>query len=527
MVAHLLRLKIALLRNSMKRTPWQLVGLIIGALYGLGILVMVLVGLAVLGATDSALVGTVLVLAGAALFLGWLIVPVVAAGLDMTLDPARFTTYAIPMKSMLTGLALSGFIGIPGAITLLAAVGTAAAWWRHPVAAVAALICGALAALTCIVASRAITAASTSLASSRRFKDVSGIVVLVPLMLMGPIIAGISSGITDFADFLPQLANTVSWTPLGAIWAVPAAIASGAYGAAAVKFLIALATIAALTWVWKVCLVRALVTPAFSGTAKRNPGKLGFFAMFAQTPTGAIAARCLTYWFRDPRYSAGLLISPLIPVVLVFGGSQTGGMDAVGPILSYSGAIAAFMIAWSISSDISYDSTAFALHLASGVCGKADRTGRVLAAAVLALPLGLLFAIAGSVVSGTWAQFPPAVGLIMGATGAGLGLASVLSSRFTMMAPLPGESPMKSKPGNSFATVLVQLGGFVGAGVLAAPVAVLVIIGAVTGQPLFGWLALLVGLLLGALYVVLGIRIGGAQYERRGPELLQSVSVDR
>ncbi len=527
MVAHLLRLKLQLLRNSVKRTPWQLVGLIFAALYGLGILVLVLVGMAFLGATDPDLIGTILVLAGAALFLGWLIIPVIASGMDMTLDPARFTTYAIPMKSMLTGLALSSFIGVPGAITLIASVGTAVAWWRHPAVAIVALICGALAALTCIVASRAMTAASTSLASSRRFKDISGMIVLVPLMLMGPIIAGISGGITDFAEYLPQLANTVSWTPLGAIWGVPAAIADGAYGAAALKLLIALATIAALTWLWKVCLEKALVTPAFTGGGRRTSGKLGFFTKFPQTPTGAIAARCLTYWFRDPRYSAGLLIAPLIPVVMVFGGSQATGFDHVGPILSYAGAFAAFLIAWSISSDISYDNTAFALHLATGVSGKADRTGRVLAAAVLAVPLGLLFAIVGSIVSGDWAGFAPAVGLMIGATGAGLGLASVLSSRFTMNAPLPGESPMKSRPGNNFSTVLVQLAGFAGAGLLAAPVAVLIIVGFFTHQPMFAWLALVAGLVLGTLYVWLGIRLGGAQYDRRGPELLQSVSVDR
>ena len=98
MVAHLVSLKLALLRNSLKRSPWQLVGLIIGGLYGLGVLATTLVGLAALGAGEAELVGTVLTLAGAALVLGWLVIPVVAAGLDMTLDPARFTTYAIPMK---------------------------------------------------------------------------------------------------------------------------------------------------------------------------------------------------------------------------------------------------------------------------------------------------------------------------------------------------------------------------------------------------------------------------------------------
>ena len=46
MVAHLLRLKLTLLRNSIKRSPWQLVGLILAGVYGLGMLATVLVALA-------------------------------------------------------------------------------------------------------------------------------------------------------------------------------------------------------------------------------------------------------------------------------------------------------------------------------------------------------------------------------------------------------------------------------------------------------------------------------------------------
>ena len=141
MVAHLIRLKLNLLWNSLKRSPWQLVGLIIGGLYGLGVLVTVIVGLAVLGSGEADFIGTVVVLAGAALILGWLIIPVVGAGLDATLDPARFTTYAIPMKSRLTGLLVSSFIGVPGAICAgchnldrldwYRRVLVAPSWWPH------------------------------------------------------------------------------------------------------------------------------------------------------------------------------------------------------------------------------------------------------------------------------------------------------------------------------------------------------------------------------------------------------------
>ena len=50
MVADLLRLKLLLLRNSLRRSPWQIVGLAFGALYGLGMLALLYTGLFFLSA---------------------------------------------------------------------------------------------------------------------------------------------------------------------------------------------------------------------------------------------------------------------------------------------------------------------------------------------------------------------------------------------------------------------------------------------------------------------------------------------
>ncbi|WP_026555371.1 hypothetical protein [Arthrobacter sp. 35W] len=522
MVAHLLRLKLDLLRNSLKRSTMAVVGLVIGGLYGLGMLVLVLVGLVLLGSADLEIASTVIVLAGSAVILGWLVIPVLAAGVDMTLDPARFTTFAIPMRTLLTGLALSGLIGIPGAITALAALGTVGTWWRHPLAAVAAVVCAALAVMTCIVASRAMTAASSNLAASRRFKDVSGLVLLIPLMLLGPIIAGTSDVLRNFAEVLPALARTLSWTPLGAAWSVPADLAGGHYGAAGLKFLIAVGTLAGLLWLWKIFLARALVTPAHSGGARKTAGNIGFFRWFPATPTGAVAARSLTYWFRDPRYAAGLVISPLLPLVFVLVGVQSGSMF----MLLFAGAIATYLMCWFISTDISYDNTAFALHVATGVSGAADRMGRALACAVIAVPLGIVYTVVGAALNDAWAYLPGTLGLTLALVGASLGLASVFSARFTYNVPAPGESPLKSKPGNSFSSVLVQMAGVTGVAVMVLPVAVLSIVGVLAQQAHLSWIALAVALVLGTLFLVLGIRWGGRIYDKRAPELLLAVSKD-
>ncbi|NKX49272.1 transporter, partial [Arthrobacter deserti] len=452
MVAHLVRLKLALLRNSFRRSPWQLVGVILGGLYALGVLSTLVAGLFFLSYTDPGTARTVVILGGTATFLGWALIPLVALGVDMTLDPARFVTFAVPLPQLLAGLAAGGVIGIPGIVTLLAALGQAAAWWQHPAAMLAAVPCAVLAVLTAVVLSRLTTSASTALASSRRFKDASGVVAMVPLVLLGPIIAGLVEGLRSSQGFLPALAGTLSWTPLGSIWAVPGDLAMGAWGAAAAKLAISLLALAGLAWLWKLSLARALVTPARSAVTSRRAGNLGLFARFPATPAGAVAARALTYWLKDPRYGASLMVVPLIPVVMFFGVSQAGDFTA----LLWLGPIMAFLLAFSISADVSYDNTAFALHLAAGVSGLADRAGRAAACALFAVPLTVLAAVLPAALLGQWQLLPAILGLSLGTLLTGLGLSSVVSARYTYNVPLPGESPFKTPPGSAARTLVVQ-----------------------------------------------------------------------
>jgi len=523
MVAHLVRLKLALLRNGFRRSPWQLVGVILGGLYALGLLAMLIAGLFFLSYTEPATARAAVILGGSAAFLGWALIPLVALGVDMTLDPARFVTFAVPMPQLLAGLAIGGVVGIPGLITLLAALGQAAAWWQHPAAMVAAVPCAVLAVLTAVVLSRLTTSATTALASSRRFKDVSGVIAIVPLVLLGPITVGVMEGLRSSQDFLPVLADTLSWTPLGSIWAVPGDLALGHAGAAAAKLAISVLALAVLAWLWSLSLARALVTPAHNSVNSRRAGNLGLFARVPATPAGAVAARALIYWLKDPRYGASLIVVPLIPVALFFGMSQAGDFT---PML-WLGPIMAFLLAFSISADISYDNTAFALHLAAGVSGLADRTGRAAACGLFAVPVTVLAAVLPVAVMDQWHLLPAVLGLSLGTLLSGLGLSSVVSARYTYNVPLPGESPFKTPPGSGMRMMAVQCLGMLALLLLVLPEALLVLAQLLTGQQLFGWLALAAGLVLGAVLLVAGIRIGGRWYDRRGPELLQAVSVNK
>jgi ABC-2 type transport system permease protein len=523
MVATLVRLRFLILANGLKGKPWQIVAVVIGGLYGLGVLFGVVAGLIALSFAPSELARTVTVLGGAAAILGWIVLPLIGPGTDQTVEPSRLAIFPIPLNQLVLALAVSGVLGVPGIVTSIAALATAATWWQHPLGALAAVVCAAVGVFTCVVGSRAVTALSSGLGSGRRFREAKGVLIFIPLILLGPIMIGLTSLLRGSVDALPGIADIVAWTPLGAIWSVPGYIVTGEPGRAAAGFAIGLATLAILV-LWRSSLRHALENPArASSPVKGGTRKLGLFGLFPATPWGAVAARALTYWLRDPRYAHSLIVIPLIPVLLFV---YSGNMDSMG-VLNALGPAVALLLALSIYTDVSYDNTAYALHLSTGVSGRDDRLGRVVALGVFAVPVSVLLTVASVWFTNSWQVLPGLLGMVFGLLFSGFALSSVISGRFVFPVPAPGESPFKAKPGGGFMLMVATFGTWGALTVLVLPETVLAIIGFVTGEAIYGWLALVCGLVLGLGMLVAGVRWGGSILDKRGPELLVQLQAGR
>ncbi|WP_111721332.1 transporter [Homoserinimonas sp. OAct 916] len=520
MVAHLVRLRLLLLVNSWRRSPWQLVAVVLGAAYGLGMLGLITVGMVALGGTDTLFIRTVLVLAGSALVIGWMVGPLITVGIDQTLDPARLAPFPLTKSQVLAGITVGGVLGIPGILTLLATGAIMVAWWQHPAAAVAALVCAVVGTLSCVIGARTVAAMTTGLVSGRRFREISGVLLFIPLVLLGPIIIVLGTGVRGAVDALPQVAAGLGWTPLGAVWSVPAQIALGNHPVAALQFAIALAWPVLLVLVWRRSLDHALSSPTHGASRRVARGALGFFRLLPDTATGAVAARSLTYWVRDPRYGKQLILVPIIPVLLYFYASTAdspGLVNAAGPVI-------AFLLSLSIFTDVSYDGTAFALHLSTGIRGRADRSGRILAVALFAVPIVIAVTVGSAWLSNSWLHLPGLLGLTLGILLTGFGVASITSARIVFPVPAAGDSPFKSPPGAGLISSLTTFATWGILLVLIVPEMVLAIIGFTLQSQTFGWITLAVGVVLGGGVLLAGIRIGGALLERRGPELLQQLA---
>ena len=519
MVAHLVRLKLALLRNGVRRSAAALIGMVVGAVYGLGVVVLVLVALAGLRASgDPAVARTAVVLGGAALVLGWSLLPVVLFGVDPTLDPARFATFAVPERTLAAGLALAGLVGLPGAATVLVVLGSVVAGSWTWAGALAAILGGFFGIVTCVLLSRIVTAAAAAVLGSRRGRDLAGAAGILLLLTIGPLAGLLGDGRADPA-LLRDLARLVAWTPLGWAWAASGDVVAGHWGIAAVRLLLAGVLCVALFGAWHRLLVSVLRNPrASSGDGSHGHRGLGLLARLPGTPMGAIAARAGTYWVRDPRFNFPAVMTILLPAGLLVPGLGSGS----GLALAAMPLVSAYLIGWGQHNDVGYDSTAFWMHVASGVDGVADRLGRLFPSGLMALVCVPGYALLGPLVGCSWALLPATLGAGIALALNGFAVACVTSAVKQYAVPAPGENPFSSRPGSVGVTLAVQ--AICGAAVFTLSLPALgLAVAAWFGVGWAGWSALVVGPVLGVVVLRVAARQGGRLFDRRQADLLQDL----
>lgn len=520
MVAQFFGLKLHLLANLFRRSPWQVAGIVVSLLYGLAIaaaLVITLVGLRFVD--DLAPVGSVLILAGSTVVLGFSLIPLVV-GIDDAMDPRKFALMAIPNRRLAFGLAASALIGVPAIALTLILLGTVVTWSRGVGETLVALVAAVLLLATCTLASRVSTSIGAFLLATRRSREFSGIIGILLLVMISPVVVlllNIDWG-TRGMTLLTDGAQILSWTPLGAGWAAPAEAAAGDWGGAALKLLIAAATVYVLWLVWQALVAKMLVTPGREAHVKHYGG-LGWFDRMPHTPLGAIAARSITYWGRDSRYWVSLIMIPIVPVLVIVPLSIAGMPGDYLALLPVP--MMCVFLGWTMHNDVAYDNTAIWLHVASGTRGVSDRIGRL----VPALFAGIILIGLGSPVSvyfhGDWSALPSMLGVSTSILLTGFGFSSYTSARFPYPATKPGDSPFAQPQASDTASALIQSMTFLGSIILSLPAIILALMGMFI-DPVWHLSALYAGVGIGILTTFAGIWLGSRTYERRGPEILAS-----
>lgn len=517
MVAQFLRLKLRLLANTFRRSPWQVIGILIALLYGMGAAFIGVVGLVALRFAPVDLAGGVVISAGALVILGFLLVPL-AFGVDDTLDPRAFSLFGIPTTRLAVNLAITALVGVPSIVVAIIAVAQVATWARSPLSALLAVIGALVIIVTCTLSARVSTSIAALLLATRRAREVSALVALLAVVLLSPLIVVLLSlnWAKNGLAILSSIARVASWTPLGAAWAAPAAAASGNFGEAIAKALISIAFAALLAVVWRALVAKMLVTPQRI-SRERDYSGLGWFDRLPDTATGAVAARSITYWLRDARYHTSLLAIPVAPLIFVVVLSVAGVPSTTLALIPIP--VMCLFLGWSTHNDIAYDNTAIWLHVASNTSGFTDRIGRLAPTLMIGVPLIIIGTPLCAWWYGSAEILPSLIGVSACILFAGLGLSSVISARFPYPAVRPGDSPFAQPQASGSAAGLIQSLAFFLALLIALPAGVLAAFGIIFGGA-WTWGALAVGITFGLGALSLGVRWGASIFSRRAPELL-------
>ena len=561
MVATLVRLRWRLTLNSLRVNVWALIGTIVGALYGLGLLLALVAGAIGLGGLGADAAAPVLAAPGALTVLGWALVPLMLTGVDSTLDPRAMAAWTAPSRPLAIGLAVAAATGVPGVITgagllLPVLVWAVAGQWG---AALLSLALAPAALATCVLLSRVVVIGA-GVSTSRRGRDRAGVIAVLAILLvsLAPALLNLGTRLDSGVDLegLRTAARVAGLTPFGWALAAPGHLARGEAAAAIGLSAAALALPAALAPVWERVVGRVMTGPArsdarsraYDGAAQEGGAQAGAAGVsrvlpwhrrlegIMPSPAAAVAARCLRYWRADPRYlvqAISLVITPVLLAVMIALGRTSivdaGETASLAPgrapaVLLAAPVLTALLSGWGLHNDLAFDSTALWTQVSASVRGRDDRLGRIVAAALWQTPVIAVLALGGGAWTGLWRALPAVGGLSAALYGCALAWSSLTGVLLPYEVNAPGDSPMKSRTsGTALIAVLVQMVGMGVIGLAAAPVIAGFAVMALAGAWGWGWPFLAAGVLWGAGATWAGIAVGGRLLDSRGVRILTAI----
>ncbi|WP_182046481.1 ABC transporter permease [Curtobacterium sp. ME26] len=517
MVAQLLRLRVDLLAGEVRGGARRSVLVVLGSLLGLLAAVFVAGELLALRAAPVEVARSIAVPVGTFVSVAFTLVPLVVGRSDQ-FDPRRFAVFGIDRRRLVVGLAVAGLVGVPVLAVAIVAVGQVGAWSRSGGTAVLATLAALLAVATCALLVRVGCAVGAVFVGPQRSRDAGWLAALVIVVLGLPVVSLLlrSDWLDPASSELRRVADVAGWTPWGAAWAVPADVASGRVGEGVLKLLVALVVVALLAWAWWALVGRALEAVDGRASTRRYRG-LGWFDALGSSPLGAVAARALTYWARDPRYRMSYLVILFVPIVVLPLGvaGVPWHWTALVPL-----PIMALIAGFLPHNDVSYDNTAVWLHVASGAPGWSDRLGRLVPVLVVGLPLVVAGAAVSARLFGDQTAFPVLTGIAVCALLAGLGLSSIVSVALPYPTVRPGDHPFQQPQAAGTTAMVAQTTMVVGILLSLVPAVWLAVLTAVEGPEPWALATLVVGCAVGLLVLAVGVAVGGRLFDRHGPDLL-------
>ena len=527
MVAPLVAVRLRSQLSALRSSPWAMVGYILLVLMLLPLFVGLTVGLSYLRFLPDVR-SPLMLTAGAVLVLVWTFGSVLFFAMDDSVSPQRLVLLPLRSRDLLVPLLVSDLLTLPGIFTLLVCCGFVIGWATDPLLTITGIASTALGVVTGMLAGRILVTSLSRWLAARRSRDLLYVVLLLGLIAIswgGPLLSRGMFNLDLNREAIELVGDAAGWSPMGWVWALPADLAAGRSGVAALRLALALALLAAMIWLWSRQLDRALTSPLPSaGSGAPTVSSPWLDRLFPPNPAGAIAARNLRYLRRDPRRFASVLVIMATPFFVVFM-NMVRDEKLIPEFLWLVAALATWMGGISALQDTPMDGSALWLHAVSGIRAFEDRLGRLMANSLIYGGTFAMTMVLASTLLGAWGVFPFAFGLGLGTLIANQGMSLLISSFLNGTAPPPGTNPFASTSKGQGAAFLASVLQMIGSVILLLPAAGMVF--ASYRFPLLGWLFLPVGPVLGLLAALGLISLGGRRLDRAWPEVLKAVTYEK
>lgn len=454
--------------------------------------------------------------------IAWTLTPLVAFGVDETVDPAKFALLPLRRGTLQRGLLVSSLVGYLPLFNAVVLVGAAIGLSFRGSMLPLALVCAVLQLITCVVFSRAASTAMSTLMTSRRGRDLGMLVGFAVLVLYVGLTSLLNSGGAGLASAAQRTAEILSWTPPGALASLPVLVETEQWGRAGIAALTAVVFLVLGWWWWSRSLGRSLVS-VDSDTASSAPSHgIGGRSAVGTTERGTaavVAGRDRTLMWRDPMRRLGWLVGVFMGIawpLLVFPGTAA----------VYATAFGAALLGSQAANQLGLDGSGLWLHLVAfgdGVRARGELLGHALAALVPSVPLVAVTVAVVAVVRDGWGSVPGALAVDLAVLGGTVALGTLLSAVVPYAVPQSRKSMFASSvPAQKSRAIRSTFGTMLGGALSAAPVIGLAVLGALV-DPLWSWVALVVGVVLPVVVLRLAVRRAAARYLERGPEILAVV----
>jgi ABC-2 type transport system permease protein len=518
----LVQLKLRMLRNALRSSARAKSSFILSTAFAALVAVGTFTGLALLrGQSTSVDVTSVIFTLFA---FGWVVLPLVAFGLDGTLDPANLALYPLRTRTLAVGLLAASAAGAWPLANVLGLLGVTVGLASGALGLVIALVAVVLEVLFCITLARFVTTSMANVLRSRRGRDFAAFLFI-------PIVALYET----FTQVVPRLAASgkLSTSSFGGVDAwlrwLPPGLAAHAIQDASTGHpgtaLLRLALLAGITVVlgalWVRSLGRALVTADSSTQSSKVHGKVLPFARYGLR--GTVTARLWIYQRRDPTslvyWGITAVIMGAVSVSAIVGQNKHAG------VLIASAVFGAAFVGVFHANMIGQTGPPFVLE-ATALTGRrtlrAYFSGQNIALAAIAVPLlaAVSFGLAYLARHPVYGLLGTAVDLA--GVGAALGLCNILSVTLPFPVERRAGSPVRvTTPGYTSSGVGATLANVIGVALAVIPVIVAI---ALTGHDPAA-IRMPVLLVCSAGYGLalawLGGLIAAAAAEQRLPELCQ------